>query len=349
MQIEYQLSKKDYLESSKLYLKSVLQQRSWVFILLTIILIGTLNGETFLWWRFLIAIVVSPLVIIMIVYFIPLLIVLIRLNNANAKNKSTFESKKVTVNDEGLLVESESKTQMRKWGSIASAWSNDKFIYLILADKKFSPVPKNAFPSETEAINFLRIVQSKIIQQRGKLNFQLNTSKTKPPYLLGLICIVPLVGAFVGFGLLMYGIFQYKDKWLIIIGAAGIVWTVAVYGSMDYQLKNSLQTRKGFAEISQMQLNSLLKNIEFYKIQHVNYPDSLAQVTEDDKMVAINDPLRSFDKDIKKDTKYIYQRVGNHYYPFSSGIDGIPNTKDDIYPQVAKSDSAKLGLIRKSH
>ena len=28
-----------------------------------------------------------------------------------------------------------------------------------------------------------------------------NPSKSKPPYLLGLLCIIPLVGAFVGTGL----------------------------------------------------------------------------------------------------------------------------------------------------
>jgi hypothetical protein len=44
--------------------------------------------------------------------------------------------------------------------------------------------------------------------------------KSKPPYLLGLVCIIPLVGAFVGFGLLLYGLIHYKDKWLSIIGAA---------------------------------------------------------------------------------------------------------------------------------
>ena len=32
---------------------------------------------------------------------------------------------------------------------------------------------------------------------------------------------------------------------------------------------------------------------------------------------------------------------------FSSGIDGIPNTSDDIYPTITAADSTKFGLIRK--
>jgi hypothetical protein len=82
-------------------------------------------------------------------------------------------------------------------------------------------------------------------------------TKSKPPYLLGLICIIPLVGAFVGLGLLMYGLLKYKDKWLAIIGAAGIVWTIVVYSTLFYIGKNAPEARKGFEDISQMQLNSL--------------------------------------------------------------------------------------------
>jgi predicted PurR-regulated permease PerM len=64
----------------------------------------------------------------------------------------------------------------------------------------------------------------------------MNTTTTqqtaKPPYLLGLLCLIPLVGAFVGLGLLLLGLLKYKDKWLSIIGAAGILFTVLVYSML---------------------------------------------------------------------------------------------------------------------
>jgi len=60
------------------------------------------------------------------------------------------------------------------------------------------------------------------------------SAKSKPPYLLGLLCLIPLVGACVGIGLLLYGLLKYKDKWLSIIGAAGIVWTVVFYSGLFY-------------------------------------------------------------------------------------------------------------------
>jgi hypothetical protein len=52
----------------------------------------------------------------------------------------------------------------------------------------------------------------------------------RPPYWLGLLCLIPLVGAFVGLGLLLYGIIKYKDKWLVMIGAFGIAWTIFIRG-----------------------------------------------------------------------------------------------------------------------
>src|SRR5215467_1961620 len=100
-------------------------------------------------------------------------------------------------------------------------------------------------------------------------------NKPKPPYLLGLLCLIPLFGAFVGLGLLLYGLLKYKDKWLSIIGAGGIVWTIIVYSSLFYAVKHASIYKKGFENISQMQLNSLIKSIEFYKLAHGQYPDSL--------------------------------------------------------------------------
>ncbi len=96
-------------------------------------------------------------------------------------------------------------------------------------------------------------------------------TKSKPPYLLGLLCLIPLVGAFVGLGLLLYGLLKYKDKWLSIIGAAGILWTIIIYSTLFYAGKNATVFKKGFEDISQMQLNSLVKNIEYYKLTHGQY------------------------------------------------------------------------------
>ena len=169
-------------------------------------------------------------------------------------------------------------------------------------------------------------------------------TKSKPPYLLGLLCLIPLVGAFVGLGLLLYGLLKYKDKWLSIIGAAGILWTIIVYSTLFYAGTHASVFTKGFEDISQMQLNSLVKNVEYYKLTHGRYPDSLQQLLEEDKLAPINDAAQGMK--IKKSSYYNYEKIGDKYSLFSSGQDGITNTKDDLFPQVKITDSSKIGLIK---
>jgi hypothetical protein len=170
-------------------------------------------------------------------------------------------------------------------------------------------------------------------------------TKSRPPYLLGLLCLIPLVGAFVGFGLLLYGLLKYKDKWLSIIGAAGILWTIIVYSILFYAGTHFSVFKKGFEDISQMQLNSLVKNIEFYKLAHGQYPDSLKQLLDDDKLAPINDAAQGMN--IRGISYYNFEKIGDRYLLFSSGQDGIPNTKDDLFPQITITDSSKIGLIRR--
>ena len=161
----------------------------------------------------------------------------------------------------------------------------------------------------------------------------------RPPYLMGLLCLIPLVGALVGIALILYGIFKYKDKILIAIGVFGVVFTVVVYASLFYNLEHGKSAGEQFAKIAQLDLNSLAPDIEFYKIQNGAYPDSLDELRRDNKFIVITDPLlvRKMDKN---------RLDSNRYTLYSVGIDGIPHTADDIYPSVGQ-DSSKFGLVRR--
>lgn len=162
-------------------------------------------------------------------------------------------------------------------------------------------------------------------------NKELKT-ESKPPYLLGLIGLIPLVGFFVGLGLLLYGLFKYKDRKLTIIGIACMLFTVVVYSSLFYIGFKSDIGKKGWARMAQIQLNSLIKNVEYFKIENGRYPDSLQQLLSKDEFVSTSDPLRV--TELNKNPNFNYKNLGNRYLLYSSGIDGIANTKDDIYPKV---------------
>ena len=149
----------------------------------------------------------------------------------------------------------------------------------------------------------------------------------------GWLGLIPLIGGFVGIGLIALGIFKYKDKKLTLIGFAALLFTVLIYSYLFYDLQYSERGRRTHIEFTERFLNDMVKNIEFYKLQKGAYPDSLKQLTEVDPNVIITDYFPIGKKD-EKQSYYNYKKTDSSYTVYSSGFDGIPNTKDDIYPTI---------------
>lgn len=172
------------------------------------------------------------------------------------------------------------------------------------------------------------------------------TARPKPGalYALGIICLIPVIGFIAGIVFLIVGIAYYKDKWFSLMGVFGILWTVALYSVLFYFSFRSPLRQKAYENMAQSNLNVLVKEIEFYWTQHGAYPDSLKQLTANKRFFFIHDaaPGKSFEGPML----FNYEKRGEKYVLFSSGFDGIPHTKDDLFPQVTISDSSKIGLIK---
>lgn len=154
--------------------------------------------------------------------------------------------------------------------------------------------------------------------------------KSKPPYLLGLLGFIPLIGFFVGIGLTLYGVKKYKDRKLTIIGIACMLFTVLTYSALFLFGNYSGLGKKAIEQNALVQLNSLIKDIEYYKIQNGKYPDSLKQLEGQNEIVFIVDPTQSE----LGYQYYNYKNLGEKYILFSSGIDQTKNTPDDLYPKI---------------
>jgi len=161
----------------------------------------------------------------------------------------------------------------------------------------------------------------------------------------GWLGLIPLVGGFVGCGLIVLGVFKYKDRKLTLIGFAALSFTMLVYGYLVYDLKYSTSTAIAYEKMSQETLNGLPKQIELYKMQYGKYPDSLEQMSENERFLMLVDPLlvRKMDRNAK--TLYMYKKIGEKYTIYSVGIDGAPNTSDDLYPKISSNDKLSYGLI----
>jgi hypothetical protein len=344
MEIESQNSKQDYINFYKAYLRDYLKKKRIVLVIIFLVFVAFLNSNGFSWTNLLISMLLSALLIAAAYYFIPLLIRIVLLNRLIAKESGYLERRKYIITDDGLISKDSSTETKRNWESIPFASINDAGVYIKLIDRKFLLIGKNNFQSDADALNFLGLLQQHISKANSYQNFLIKGSKQgfdqgKPPYSLGWLGLVPLLGGLVGVVLVLYGLLKYKDRKLVMIGLAGVIFTVAVYGSLFYMTKFDF-IKDEFAKADTMVLNSLIKDIEFYKIQNGNYPDRLEQLNTNGTIVNYYDPLLSD----PENNKFNYYRSGKHYTVFSSGIDEKPNTADDIYPTI-KIDTNKIGLI----
>ena len=130
------------------------------------------------------------------------------------------------------------------------------------------------------------------------------------------------------------------------IGTACILFTIGIYSNLLYVSINGDAVGTGFATIAQMQVNDLVKDIEFYNIQHGVYPNKLEDLQENDKLVSIVDPIL-LNHSTEGNLNYHYEKVGDRYKLYSVGVDRIDNTADDIYPTLENTDSTKIGFIKK--
>ena len=103
--------------------------------------------------------------------------------------------------------------------------------------------------------------------------------KSNPPYLLGLLGLIPLLGVFVGIALILYGIIKYRSKWLVAIGIGCIAFTFLVYSSLLYYTKSSGILDKSSQYLTKKELYELTRDIEFYRLVYGHYPDSLSAVS----------------------------------------------------------------------
>jgi hypothetical protein len=171
------------------------------------------------------------------------------------------------------------------------------------------------------------------------------------PFVVGGLSFIPLLGVPFGIAALIWGITTKKagGKTLAQLGGAGIVVTLALYGSLFYF---GFAKRGGMyddlrAQLAQSNLDSVVQAVEVYRLQHGDYPESLKVLQESlpkNSMVFVIDPT---DVKIGGTPRYFYyERVGaDHYYLRSVGPDGLPFTADDILPRVKPTPGGKLGLL----
>ena len=170
------------------------------------------------------------------------------------------------------------------------------------------------------------------------------TLSGKHLYKRGWFGLIPLIGGLVGLAMILLGVFRYKDKKLILIGAAALLFTVAIYSSIFYYFERSQSFRENFSAFCQPYMDELVKSIEFYKTENGHYPGSLDELTKSSNLVRIDDPISQSKADNNK--QFYYKCLGDKYVLFSSGVDRIPYNADDIFPSPDLLNNSRIGLVK---
>lgn len=171
------------------------------------------------------------------------------------------------------------------------------------------------------------------------------------PFVLGGLSFIPILGAPLGAIALVWGLISRKRgaKWAAALGAAGILFSVVLFGSGYYFVRRGGPMKEVWNQMAVSQLDALVPEIELYKLQTGAYPESLEALRRSlprQDLPPIRDPSSfAFGKTPRL---FFYKRVGaDHYYLRGVGPDGVPFTADDILPRITPKPNSKIGLLVK--
>ncbi len=342
MEVIIQKTKEDYQNFCKYYcFHRKLNQK--LFTILLIALIFSADKDSFVLTNYLIKFAIISTSLALVYFIIPYFISIFRLNKALKTKRYSLGKTKITTTDSGINIESESFKALWTWETIKFIEISTDYIFLPLQNNKSSLIiPKTFFHSESEANTFFETIQSELLKAKGLLKIK----SGRHLYYWGLIGLLPNFGAIAGLILLYKGLFNYKDKKLVIIGIADILFTILFWLVFTYEMNNGSGFADSDAKFAQTQVNVLVKNIEFWKIQNGSYPDNIKQIENLEQFIWVNDPFLKTNSDDAKNF-FHYYKIRDKYTLFSVGKDRLANTSDDIYPTITQGDTIKFGFVKK--
>lgn len=182
-----------------------------------------------------------------------------------------------------------------------------------------------------------------------------DTKKTKHgtgAFVLSGISFIPLIGVIPGIICIINAIISRKEnsKKLGLIGFSGIMVTVILYGVILPSVFNSKDFGKNFEPHAISAMTSLVRHIEYFKLQNNEYPKSIEELRSNLKE---GEMVFSFDMSGpvsmgKQQREFYYEVIngGNNYLLFGIGQDATPFTNDDIYPLIDSEKDKNIGWVK---
>ena len=129
---------------------------------------------------------------------------------------------------------------------------------------------------------------------------------------------------------------------LVLVASSG-GWFIKVTAEkrLENEVKYGEESSEMFSEWSLKNLDSISNKLEEYKVKRGKYTENLSMLKSQYPELDIIDPLLDRNPEAHSQFNFYYRLSGGKYTLFSSGIDCLPNTADDIYPSKKTSPDTK--------
>jgi hypothetical protein len=171
-------------------------------------------------------------------------------------------------------------------------------------------------------------------------------------FVLAGVSFIPLIGVIPGLVCIVNALIRRvsNSKLLGGLGFAGVMVTVLIYGVILPNAFKSGKFSQGFEQHAISAMTSLVRNIEYFKLQNSRYPNSMEEIRANLKegemlfTYDVSGPMTMGEQ--QRDFYYEVINDGNNYLLFGVGVDAAPFTADDIYPLIDKEKDKNIGWLR---
>lgn len=187
----------------------------------------------------------------------------------------------------------------------------------------------------------------------GRLTMKISKKKHGTgAFVLAGFSFVPIVGVLPGGLCVVNAMVSRRENSNILgmLGTAGIVLTIFLAGVVIPKMVNSEQFVKGLEPHARSTMTTLVRHIEYYKLQYGEYPESIKALRDDLKE---GEMVYSFD--ISAPTtlgmtarEFHYELIndGRNYVLLGVGMDATPYTDDDVFPLIDAKKDIRIGWLK---
>jgi hypothetical protein len=154
MEIIFKTSKDDYKHFYRQYYKKKIRGRIIISSIFSLILGNMSAGVPFKWFYFFLGTIGSFGVLIFLSYQIPYRRSISWLNQLILNDPGMLGNQKISIVEDGLMLENPTKSGTWNWESIYSIYNEEQYIYILFFNDRKILIPKAAFLNKEDVVRF---------------------------------------------------------------------------------------------------------------------------------------------------------------------------------------------------